>query len=242
MVLAQQPGLPLEIASDEPELESSLHLEQIILLLKSLKWLWQQRTDFFAAGNLSIYYDPQQLQGKRFRGPDFFVVLDTQAKPRKSWVVWAENHRYPNLIVEILSQKTAKADPKADRSDKKQLYQDTFQTPEYFWFDPVSLEFEGFVLRAGQYQAMAADLQGRRWSEQLGLYLGLWANQLRYFTPAGEWVPTPEEAAEQERLRAEQERLRAEHERLRAEQAEARAERLAARLRALGLNPDELEP
>ncbi|WP_390625452.1 MULTISPECIES: hypothetical protein [Nostoc] len=34
---------------------------------------------------------------------DFFVVLGTQKKDRKSSVVWQENGKYLNLIVEILS-------------------------------------------------------------------------------------------------------------------------------------------
>lgn len=73
--------------SNEPELEDSLHLAQIVLLLTCLEWWWQQRQDFFAAGNLSIYYQPPELQSKKFRGPDFFVVLDTTRRPRRSWVV-----------------------------------------------------------------------------------------------------------------------------------------------------------
>lgn len=47
---------PSDLYSDEPPLESELHLEQIMLLLKCLKWLWRDRTDFYAAGNLTIYY------------------------------------------------------------------------------------------------------------------------------------------------------------------------------------------
>lgn len=137
---------PDDLESDEPELESSLHLQQIILLLQCLEWLWQDRNDFFAAGNLSVYYiynSPEQPTKLRdFCGPDFFVVLDTVRKNRKSWMVWKEGGKYPNVIVEILSDSTAKV----DRSEKKQLYQDVFRLPDYFYFDPVTLEFAGFTL------------------------------------------------------------------------------------------------
>lgn len=37
------------------------------------------------------------------------------------------------------------------------------------------------------------------WSEELGLYLGVEAGKLRYFSPGGNKLPTPEEAAVQER-------------------------------------------
>jgi hypothetical protein len=57
------------------------------------------------------------------------------------------------------------------------------------------------------------------WSRQLGLYLGIYQGLLRYFTPAGELVPTPEETAEEETKRA---------------------ERLAAKLRELNIDPDTI--
>ena len=75
-----------DLYSDEPPLETELHLRQIILLLKCLDWLWRDRNDFYVAGNLTIYYSQNQRKSEDFRGPDFFVVLGTERKPRKSWV------------------------------------------------------------------------------------------------------------------------------------------------------------
>jgi Uma2 family endonuclease len=185
---------PGDLYSDEPPLETDFHLRQMILLLTCLDWLWRDRNDYFAAGNLSIYYSPRQRKSEDFRGPDFFVVLDTERKPRKSWVVWEEDGKYPNLIVELLSDSTQKV----DRGLKKQIYQDTFRTPEYFWFDPDTLELEGFDLLKGKYQEMQPNPQGLLWSEQLQLFLGVHNQQLRFFTPDEELVLSPQEAAEQE--------------------------------------------
>jgi Uma2 family endonuclease len=181
-----------DLWSDEPPLESNLHLRQIILLIECLEWLWQERQDFFATGNLTIYYSPNQKKSEDFRGPDFFVVLGTQRRlERRSWVVWQEGGRYPNLIVEILSSSTAKV----DKGEKKQIYQDIFRTPNYFWFDPESLELAGFRLLEGKYQPIEPTEAGWLWSQELGLYLGVYEGQLRYFTSEGELVPTPEEYA-----------------------------------------------
>ena len=100
-----------ELYSNEPPLESDLHLRQMMLLIQCLEWLWQDRDDFYAAGNLTIYYSPDQKKSEDFRGPDFFVVLGTERyRNRKSWVVWEEDGKYPNVIVEILSPSTAKTD------------------------------------------------------------------------------------------------------------------------------------
>lgn len=213
---------PSDLYSDEPPLETELHLRQIILLLKSLEWLWQGRNDFYVAGNLTIYYSPRQRKSEDFRGPDFFVVLGTERKTRKSWVVWQEDGKYPNLIIEVLSPKTADT----DRGLKKQIYQDTFRTPDYFWFDPYNLEFAGFHLVDGNYQPLEANEQGHLWSQQLGLYLGIYQNQLRFFTSEGELIPTPEEVARLERQQK--------------EFALERAERLAAKLRQLNIDPDTI--
>jgi Uma2 family endonuclease len=203
----------IDLYSDEPPLETYLHLQQMILLIKCLDWLWRDRQDFFAAGNLTIYYSPHQKKSEKFRGPDFFVVLGTERKPRKSWVVWEEEGKYPNIIIEILSPKTAKS----DRGLKKQIYQDTFRTPDYFWFDPDTLEFQGFQLIQGQYQELQPNQEGHLWSQQLGLYLGIHNSQLRFFTNLGELVLTTEEVATQSQseLKIERERVALLEQRLR---------------------------
>ena len=206
---------PTDLYSDEPTLETDLHLRQMLLLIASLEWLWQARDDFFVSGNLTVYFSPRQLKNQDFRGPDFFVVLGTERRSRKSWVVWEEEGKYPNVIVEILSESTAKT----DRETKKLLYQDTFRTPEYFWFDPESLEFRGFVLMAGTYQPIEPIENGYLWSHQLELYLGLHDSRLRFFTPTGNLVLSPEEAALQEKKRA---------------------NRLEAKLKELGIDPETL--
>lgn len=212
---AQMPDAT-QLLSDEPEMESSLHYTQLLILVSCLEWLWRDRDDFFIGANLTIYFSRQQLRNRDFRGPDLFLVKQTEKRDRKSWVVWEEAGKYPDLIIELLSTSTANV----DRTLKKELYQNQFRTPEYFWFSPDDLEFAGFRLVGNLYQEITPDARGCCWSEVLGLYLGVVAGKLRYFTSDGILVPLPEEAAQQERLRA---------------------ERLAARLRSLGVDPDSLD-
>lgn len=213
---------PGDLYSDEPPLESSLHLQQMLLLIKCLDWLWKDRTDYFAAGNLTVYYSPRQRKSEDFRGPDFFVALGTDKRPRKSWVVWEEDGKYPNVIIELLSDSTAKT----DRGLKKRIYQDIFRTPDYFWFDPDSLEFEGFHLVDGSYEALAPNPQGHLWSQQLGLYLGVYEQSLRYFTAEGELVLTPEEVAEAEKQRT--------------ENLQQVNQKLMAKLQEMGVDPEDI--
>lgn len=217
---------PGDLWSDEPPLESELHRAQIDLLIRLLRWHWRERQTFHATGNITIYYSPNQRKSEFFRGPDFFVVLGTEQRRRRSWTVWQEDGKYPNVIVELLSDSTAAI----DRGLKKQIYQDTFRTPDYFWFHPDTLEFKGFHLVDGQYQELTPTPAGWLWSQQLELYLGIHAEELRFFTTTGELVLLPEEAMQQE----------AEQERQRAEQAEQEVERLKELLRSQGVDPDVL--
>ncbi|KAM3115006.1 Uma2 family endonuclease [Phormidesmis sp. 146-33] len=247
-----------QLDSDEPEMETSAHYDQLALLVTCLEWLWRDRDDFFIGANLTLYFSRQQLKNRDFRGPDFFLVQQTQNHPRRSWVVWEEDGRYPDLIIELLSDETANV----DRGLKKNLYQDRFRTHEYFWFSPDSLEFAGFRLVSQHYQPISPNDQGLLWSEALGLYLGIHDRQLRYFTPQGDLALTAGEAAiaavqeaqtvqrqaqeqireaeqqAQEAQQQAQEQIReaeqqAQEAQQQAQEAQRRAERLEAQLRSL---------
>jgi Uma2 family endonuclease len=224
-----------KLLSDEPEMESSLHYMQLLLLVTSLEWAWRERDDFFIGANLTIYFSRQQLKHRDFRGPDFFLVKNTTKEPRNSWVVWEEDGRYPDLIIELLSDSTAKV----DRTTKRALYAERFHTPEYFYFSPETLEFAGFKLDYNQYVPLTPNEQGWFWSESLGFFLGVYNNRLRYFSLEGSLIPTPDEAAISEIQKANQALAKAEYETQRAEQEKSRADRLAAKLRELGLEPDQ---
>lgn len=218
---------PSNLWSDEPPLESDFHRDQIDLLIRILREWWRDRQDVYVSGNLTVYYNQQQLKSRDFRGPDFFVVLGAEKKERRSWVVWDENGQYPHLILEILSNSTKQV----DKGPKKDIYQNIFRTPDYFWFDPETLKLEGFHLLDGRYESIQPTEQGWLWSEQLGLYLGVHENRLRFFTAAEELIPSPEEQAEQARQRAEQAEQR-------AEQAEQALEQLRSKLRSQGIDLD----
>jgi Uma2 family endonuclease len=177
--------------SIEPTLDNDKHRRQIDLLIRLLEYYWRDRNDFYVSGNLTIFYSATQKKSSDFRGPDFFLVLDTERRDRKSWVVWQEGGKYPNLIIEFLSESTANV----DRVEKKQIYQDIFRSPEYFWFDTETMEFEGFRLVNDVYQPIPEQNKWR-WSNQLKLYLGIYQQQLRFFDSNGQLVLTKEENLE----------------------------------------------
>ncbi|MFQ5859660.1 MAG: Uma2 family endonuclease [Anaerolineae bacterium] len=247
------PALELPTEDGIP-LDSPWHRDAINLLIELVRCFWRGRADFYTGGNMFVYFSFEQAQAvkreieadvvpppdkRAYRGPDFFVIKDVDGtRYRDTWVVWEEGGRYPDLIIELLSPSTAET----DKTDKKDLYERTFRTPEYYWYDPASQELVGWRLQAGRYERMTPNAEGRLWSEVLGLWLGTWEGEfqgeravwLRFFDADGQLVLTGEEAAqaeaEAERQRAEDAEQRAEAERQRAETAEAELARLRADL------------
>lgn len=164
-------------------------------------------------------------------------MLDVDgSRERQGWVIWEEEGRYPDVIVELMSPSTVKV----DKTVKKSLYERTFRTADYYIYDPFDPHsLEGWHLDAKQrYQPLVANNRGWLWCESLGLWLGTWDGSIRREPPTGtcQWlrfydlqanlVLLPEEIAEQERQRA--------------KTAQSRAERLAARLRELGEDLDSV--
>ena len=225
-----------ELPYDEEPMDSSRHVKQMFLLIETLELAWVDR-DVFIGGNMALYFDPEQANNRKFRGPDVFVVQNVPRGERWNWVVW-EERRAPDVVIELLADLTADI----DRVEKKQVYQDELRVPGYFWYHPFTGELSGFLLQGGEYVSIAPEGTGLLPCPPLGLALTRWhgtyqgdeADWLRWAYLDGTLLPTPGENATAAQERAEAERERAEAERQRAEAAQERADRLAARLRELG--------
>jgi Uma2 family endonuclease len=245
-------------SGDGDRMESDWHVVSISLLDELVRNHLGTPHNYFCGGNMFIYYSVQQAKEieeyveaesvkrkPRFKGPDFFLVKEVDGtKPRESWVVWEEDGRYPDLVVEFISSSTRKKD--VDRNVK--FYAKVFRVPEYFWFDRRVGELVGYRLVGGGYVRIEADGRGWLWSEVLGAYLGVWVGEyrgrvwswLRLWDGDGQLVLTREEREARERARAAEAEARAAEAEARAAEAEAQAqqeraerERLQAQLEQL---------
>lgn len=246
----EPPMPPTDLIFDDGEpLESNRHRIAMNVLIRSLQQAWRDRNDFYTSGNMFVYYSSIQARNRDFRGPDFFAVVDVDGtRERQGWVVWEEEGRYPDVIVELTSPSTAQV----DIGTKKDIYERTFRTRDYFVYDPFDPNsLQGWSLNANlRYQQLVPNEQGWLWCETLGFWLGTWqgtidretAVWLRFYDSSNNLVLLPEEAAQQQAEAAQQQaeaaQQQAEAERQRAEQERQRAERLAARLRELGEDPN----
>jgi Uma2 family endonuclease len=195
-----------ELPSDDGiPMETQRHVLQLQLLMDPLLLHWAERQDVFVGGNMFVYFSPEQVRNRDFRGPDFFVVLNVPRREHKSWVVWQEG-KGPDVVIELLSERTAAL----DKGEKKQIYQECLRVPEYFWFDPFSAEWAGFALQEGVYQPLVPDAQERLVSQRVGLalvrwegaYQGVSARWLRWATLEGPLLPTGSELAERAQQQA----------------------------------------
>jgi Uma2 family endonuclease len=243
--LLRQLQLPEE---DETPLESHYHALQQQLLAEVIHQHFTGRTDYFCGTNMFVYYSLEQAQGiidfvegrsdrAPYKGPDLLVVVGVDGtKRRKHWVVWDEDDRFPDLIVEITSPSTKSK----DTDDNLKLYAQVFRTREYFWYDEEAGEWMGYRLEGESYVPIEVNERGWRWSEVLGAWLGVselpyrgWRYRwLRLYDVGGRLVPTGEELAAAERERAEAERQRAEQAERRIERERRRAERERQRAEA----------
>ena len=218
--------LPQNLPSEDNEnMDSPWHRSQIDLLINVLETNWKGR-NFYCGGNMFIHFSTEHIRNRDFRGPDFFVVLDVDHdRPRDYWAVWEEKGRYPNLIIELLSPTTARE----DLTTKKDIYERTFGTGEYFCYDPDGRKLLGWRLKR-RYQAIPFEGE-RMWSEELEMWIGPWTGNweghdmiwLRFFDREGKMLPTGEEkeAARACAAEAEVERLRRELEAIRRQSIDA---------------------
>lgn len=234
--------------SDGEEMESQWHVYETALLQDLVNYQFRHRQDYYVGGNNFIHFRPEDaLKPPQFRGPDFFFVNGgvTREPMRKAWLTYRENNRFPDVIIELLSKKTAKI----DRTVKKDIYERVFHTREYYLYDPDKCRLTGWRLNGqGKYSAIAPNERDWLWSEVLGLWLGTWQGKvnereqtwLRFYDAQGRLVPRPQEA-EQQRAEAERQRAEAEQQRASAAERQTETERQAkeaaqaevARLKAL---------
>ena len=205
---APRPPSSDALTYDAEPMESARHVQQMTVLIEALQYAWRERQDFYVGGNMFLYFSETQSRKNDFRGPDVFVVLDTTRRERRAWIVWEENGKTPDVIIELLSETTENV----DRGEKMQIYARALKVGEYFLFDPFSGVLEGYELDVlpKRYRPKRPDAEGRLWCEQLGLFLtkvrstlyAVDADWLRWMDANGRVLELPIESADAEARRA----------------------------------------
>lgn len=210
--------------------ETGKHRRQANILADTFEAAWADRKDFFVGSNMFMYFSELQIKKNDFRGPDVFVVLNSNRRQRKSWVVWQENYRTPDVVIELVSESTEHV----DRVDKMRIYSKMLHVSNYYIFDPISLRLDGFVLdrQRREFVPIKPEPNGDLPCPVLGLHLGVRTTSifgeedefLRWIDPQGKPLPLDEDRARdaEENLRLGKEQVRAAEDHARAVEEKAR--------------------
>lgn len=196
----------------KPMAETDKHADIMTYAKEALRSFYAPQADrVYVSGNNFVYWREGRPQDRV--SPDAYVVFGVPQRQRDSYMSWLEGDRLPSWVLEVTSRKTRRE----DEGHKFMLYEQVLRVPEYLRFDPTGdylrPRLQGFRLVDGRYQALPVEAHpdgDRIRSAELGLYLVMVGEELRFFDPnANRFLPTLQEAeAEVGRLRAELERLR----------------------------------
>ncbi len=155
-----QDGLNRPLSEDDPDIfypssdgeplaESDLQFTPLTETVHVLRQRYRDRSDVYVAGTLLLYY---RMNDNEVRvAPDVMVVFGVEDYPRDSYIVWREDGKVPDFVMEIASPGTYSRDV----TDKRDVYAG-LGVAEYWRFDPTGNLFspalEGDRLADGVYQ------------------------------------------------------------------------------------------
>jgi Uma2 family endonuclease len=210
--------------------ETDLRRDWMFRILEILRLRYRGER-VYVASDLLVYY--QEGDPTKFVVPDDFVVLDCDPGRRRTFRVWEEKGKAPDVVFEVTSRSTKREDEIFKPRTFARL-----GVKEYFLYDPtseyLSPPLQGFRLEHGDYARIKPDSTGALNCETLNIALSLEEGKLVMRDGrSGELLLTEAEAAEAARQAAETARQAAEAARQAAETRAAELEKEVKRLREL---------
>jgi Uma2 family endonuclease len=242
----------------KPMAETDVHRDWMWRILDILRQRYRGQ-QVYVASNLFIYYG--EGNPSKSVAPDEFVVKDCDPRPRRTFQIWNEGGKVPDMVIEVTSRSTRRE----DRSDKPEIYR-LLGVKEYFLFDPTAEylrpPLQGYRLEHGDFTKVEPDESGVLRCEELDITLRLEGRDLVLCDgTTGQVLPTEAEAAEagrraeraarrravaarkqaeadREQAEADREQAQAERKRAEAARKQAEAARVAAETRAAELEAE----
>ncbi len=205
----------------QPMADNTKQFRWIVTIQGGLDALFRDNPDVFVAGDLLWY--PVEGDNKSCQAPDILVVFGRPKGDRGSYKQWVENNIPIQVVFEILSPGNRFA-----AMIKKFKFYEHYGVEEYYIYDPDAGELSGY-LRADEELKPIEEIAGFV-SPRLGVKFELIDGELQIYRPDGQKFLNYVELETQRQLAEQQRQL-----------AEQKAVRLAERLRAMGVNPDEIE-
>ncbi|MFM6106146.1 MAG: Uma2 family endonuclease, partial [Sphaerospermopsis kisseleviana] len=193
----------------------------ILVIQQNLDWLFADNPDVFVAGDLFWY----PIEGKNYivNAPDVMVVFGRPKGKRGSYLQWQENNIAPQVVFEILSPSNSQTE-----MERKLIFYERYGVEEYYIYNPQNNQLRGW-LRTEDGLDVISEMEN--WvSPRLGIKFDLSGEELQIYRPDGNKFSSYLEISQL--LEQAETALAAER---------RKTQLLAEKLRALGVNPDELE-
>jgi Uma2 family endonuclease len=124
------PEIEYPESDGKPMAESDVHRMLLMDVVQRLDARYAGMPDVYVSGNLLVYY--QEGNPYLVLAPDGFVAFGVPKRRRKTYKVWEEGGRFPEVVFEF----TSKSTEREDLRDKFKVYQELWRVKEYFLFDP----------------------------------------------------------------------------------------------------------
>ena len=242
-------GLDRPLSEDDPDIyypdsdgnpmaETDAQFYPLTETVLALRQHYADRDDVYVSGDLLVYY---RMNDNTVRlAPDVFVVFGVDDHLRSSYIIWREEGKSPDFVLEIASPGTFVR----DMTEKRALYA-ALGVAEYWRFDPTGQLFTPALVgeqlaEDGEYEPIeigtGEDGVQRGYSAVLALEVCQRADgELRLYDPEAQtWLSyLAEEVSARQAAEAERDEAQAAR-----DEAEARARDLEERLRQHGLSPE----
>jgi Uma2 family endonuclease len=228
------PDVEYPESDGRPMGETDLHINCMFRLRDQLKYHFREQRVYVGC-DLLVYYEKGNPQ--RFVVPDHFVVKDCETNERRTYKIWEEGNKPPDVVFEV----TSRSSRENDLTVKPSIYAQ-IGVQEYFLYDPTQEylvpPLQGFRMKAGKYVRIKPNRSGALACHELNLLLRLEKEEERtrrfklviIDAQTGQSLPT---LAEANQTRADTERARADAEHQARLAAEVRAQRAETELRYL---------
>lgn len=205
----------------QPMANNTEQFRWILVIQQNLDWLFADNPDVFVAGDLFWY----PIEGKNYivNAPDVMVVFGRPKSKRGSYLQWQENNIAPQVVFEILSPSNSQTE-----MERKLIFYERHGVEEYYIYNPQNNQLRGWLKTEDGLDVIS---EIENWvSPRLGIKFDLSGEELQIYRPDGNKFSSYLEICQL------------------LEQAETalaverrKTQLLTEKLKALGVNPDELE-
>ncbi|MBE9058841.1 Uma2 family endonuclease [Sphaerospermopsis sp. LEGE 08334] len=205
----------------QPMANNTEQFRWILVIQQNLDWLFADNPDVFVAGDLFWY----PIEGKNYivNAPDVMVVFGRPKGKRGSYLQWQENNIAPQVVFEILSPSNSQTE-----MERKLIFYERYGVEEYYIYNPQNNQLTGW-LRTEDGLDVISEMEN--WvSPRLGIKFDLSGEELQIYRPDGNKFSSYLEISQL--LEQAETALAAER---------RKTQLLAEKLKALGVNPDEIE-